>query len=193
MQLSLFVTLLLRLLVACSTLQFCLTAPTNATVSRDLFKRGYVPTDQQCDDALKNNNFDGKAMFYTGDANPGPWRTKLGHKTVTNAYGGAYLSVAPSAPGPLAGVNDINDPLYKQIWGVLSAGFARATEGDTYIAMDPGQVADPQSLWVTIEVPILMKTPGRRIFLVNAQDTNAIPLQIWPPGVPGGPMIPNSQ
>ena len=194
MQLSLFVTLLLRLLVACSSLRFCLAAPTNATVSRDLFKRGYIPSDQECDDALKANNFNGKAIFHTRGANPAAWRTKLGYLTLLNAYGGDYLARAAGGPGPLAGVQNSKDPMYTPIFDRLSAGFARAAQGDAYIAMNRGAVADAQSVWIRIELPILMARPQGKIFLVMADDLNQPPLQTWPPGAPGGPIIPpNSQ
>jgi hypothetical protein len=74
----------------------------------------------------------------------------------------------------------------EQVWAQLSCGYARATTGTAYVALNPGLVVNLDSNWLTAELPILRQN-GITIMQVNAQDTTAEPVQIWPPPAQGAP------
>lgn len=153
-----------------------------------LTKRFFVPTDQQCDEQLQGKLGPDKSIFYSRPANVGPWAAKLNRIPITKAYGDWVEPSNPNGPQAVtpATMADYTTAIENQVWAQLSRAYARATTGTAYVALNPGQVVDPDSNWLNAELPIL-RQKGITIMQVNAQDTTAQPVQIWPPPAQGAP------
>lgn len=157
-----------------------------------LAKRYFIPTDAQCDQQLKSVGILGadKSIFYSRPAQAGLWAAKLNRIPINLAFGDWMKT--NNLDSPQYGVTPANLAQYMdedidgQIWAKLSAAYARATTGTAYVALNPGQVVIPTSNWASQELPILRKN-GITIMQVDATNTDAQPVQIWPPPAQGAP------